>query len=160
MQLKRRSLLSWVNHSVQGFTVLTNHKKIHSDTCQFKQCLLHFCKQKFFSIWEKGADRHSCSFTAKRKCFAETEHWLQHKTEQQDFLSLLKPRWRFKEKQKKTENSRLLASQPPTDTTKLSLEMSPMGRQKSVPSATQSIISIQYAACRFTNHKEFTKWLS
>lgn len=127
--------------------------------CQFKQCLFHFCKQKFFSFWKKGADK-TLTFAAKRKCFAETEHWLQHKTEQQDFLLLLKPSSRFKEKQKKIENSGLLASQPPTDTTKLSLEMSPMGREKSVPSATQSIISIQYAACRFTNHKEFTKWLS
>lgn len=153
-------MLSWVTHSVQRFTVLTNHKKIHSDTCQFKQCLFHFWKQKFFSIWEKGADRHPCARSLPRENTAETEHWLQHKTEQQDFLLSLKPSWRFKEKQKKTENSRLLASQPPTDTTKLSLEMSPTGRQKSVPSATQSIISIQYAACRFTNHKEFTKWLS
>lgn len=153
-------MLSWVTHSVQRFTVLTNQKKIHSNTCQFKRCLFNFCKQKLFSIWEEGADRHSCLFTAKRKCFAETEHWLQHKTEQQDFLLLLKPSSRFKGKQKKTENSGLLASQPPTDTTKLSLEMSPTGREKSVPSATQSIISIQYSACRFTNHKEFTKWLS
>lgn len=118
-----------------------------------------FVSRSFFAFGRK-VQTLVCLFTAKRKCFAETEHWLQHKTEQQNFVLLLKPSSRFKEKQKKTENSGLLASQPPTDITKLSLEMSPTGRQKSVPSVTQSIISIQYAACRFTNHKEFTKWLS
>lgn len=36
IQLKRRPVLSWVTHSVQRFTVLTNHKKIHNDICEFK----------------------------------------------------------------------------------------------------------------------------
>lgn len=73
--------------------------------CKVKHCLSHSCKQ-FFSRWDK---RHKYTlihlFTAKFKCFTETDRalsylrQLQHKTETQSF-SVTGTKFRIQEKAK------------------------------------------------------------
>lgn len=145
----------------------TDQRKIHCNMRKFTHCLFHFWKQKFFSIWEK---RHEYVLILVY-CQDKMLHWgwpctesclsqLQHKIETQYSLSHWNwPTFKIQGKAEEiTENSGSLTSPNRTLTPqKVSLKMSPMSGQKSVPSAIQFIIFVQYITCRFTNHKEFTE---